>query len=79
MSYETHTQMHTHTTRQFKRSEKLYMIKMRSLTEVLKSFKKSNGYSVAEETMNEMKTAVEIINSRWIKQEKESVRLKTET
>ena len=38
MSYETHTQMHTHTTRQFKRSEKLYMIKMKSLTEVLKSF-----------------------------------------
>ena len=61
------------------RSEKLYMIKMRSLTEVLKSFKKSNGYSAAEETMNEMKTAVEIINSILIKQEKESVRLKTET
>lgn len=55
------------------------MIKMRSLTEVLKSFKKSNGYSAAEETMNEMKTAVEIINSILIKQEKESVRLKTET
>ena len=62
-----------------KRSEKLYMIKMRSLTEVLKSFKKTNGYFVAEETMNKMKIAIEIINSRFIKQEKESVRLKIET
>ena len=55
------------------------MIKMRSLTEVLKSFKKTNGYFVAEETMNKMKIAIEIINSRFIKQEKESVRLKIET